>query len=35
MATVNLGAAAFVYKGNLALGGGTGGNGAYKRMHVV
>ena len=35
MATVNLGAAAFVYKGNWALGGGTGGNGAYKRMHVV
>ena len=35
MATANLGAAAFVYKGNWALGGGTGGNGAYKRMHVV
>ena len=35
MATANLGAAAFVYKGNWTLGGGTGGNGAYKRMHVV
>jgi len=35
MATANLGAAAFVYKGDWALGGGTGGNGAYKRMHVV